>query len=64
MGGFGTGASVNVPTAIGTATENDVVYTEYFSANGMRLNAPQRGVNIRVSSMADGQKVTDKVVLK
>jgi len=64
MGGFGTGASVNVATAIGTATENDVVYTEYFSANGMRLNAPQRGVNIRVSSMADGQKVTDKVVLK
>jgi hypothetical protein len=64
MGGFGTGASVNVATAIGTATKNDVVYTEYFSANGMRLNAPQRGVNIRVSSMADGQKVTDKVVLK
>ena len=36
--------------------------TEYYDLNGRRLAEPQRGVNIRVERMANGQTVTTKVI--
>ena len=39
-----------------------ITTTEYYDLNGRRLAEPQRGVNIRVERMANGQVVTSKVI--
>ncbi len=39
-----------------------ITTTEYYDLNGRRLAEPQRGVNIRVERMANGQAVTSKVI--
>ena len=36
--------------------------TEYYDLNGRRLAEPQRGINIRVEQMTNGQSVTTKVI--
>ena len=38
------------------------VSTEYFDLNGRKLREPQRGVSIRVDHLANGQKVSSKVI--
>ena len=39
-----------------------ITATEYYDLNGRRLAEPQRGVNIRVERMANGQVITSKVI--
>lgn len=62
MGGFGQ------PTATTTGIErlaNGLATSiSYYSASGMKLSQPQPGVNIRVCRMANGQIVTEKVMVK
>lgn len=64
-GGFGEPAEVTVATGIETLTGNtDAVRMEVFSANGVRQNALQHGLNIVVKTTADGRKITEKVVVE
>ena len=50
-------------TAISTQkAAAEVIATEYYSLDGRKLTAPQRGINIRVEHLSNGQKVTTKVV--
>ncbi|MBM6991967.1 MAG: pectin esterase [Prevotella sp.] len=64
MGGFGEAALTATATSINGLSTDNVVKTEYFSVNGMRLSQPQRGVNVRVNQLANGQKTTEKVIVK
>ena len=49
-------------TGISTVRTSAIAATEYYDLNGRRLTEPQRGINIRVERMADGQAVTSKVI--
>ena len=69
MGGFGEafssvyGSSTGI-TSVTTSDDSDVISVDYYSVSGMRLNTMRQGINIRVKTMADGTKVTDKVIMK
>lgn len=45
------------------AGDTEVISTEYYSLNGIRLAAPQKGINIVRERMANGKVVTKKVRL-
>lgn len=49
-------------TSITSLRTSAITTTEYYDLNGRRLAEPQRGVNIRVERMANGQAVTSKVI--
>ena len=54
------------PACIKTAirslkSTSSILNTEYYSLEGFRLDAPRKGVTIRVERMADGSKTTTKV---
>lgn len=49
-------------TGITPLRTSAITTTEYYDLNGRRLAEPQRGVNIRVEHMANGQVVTSKVI--
>ena len=49
-------------TGISTVRTSAIATTEYYDLNGRRLSEPQRGVNIRVERMANGQVITSKVI--
>lgn len=40
-----------------------IVKTEYYSLNGMKFNAPQKGINIRKAYYRNGTVRTDKIIL-
>ena len=42
----------------------DVKRVEYFTIDGVRIDAPQNGISIRRTTFANGQVVTDKVLKK
>ena len=42
----------------------DVKRVEYFTTDGVRIDAPQNGISIRRTTFANGQVVTDKVLKK
>ena len=50
------------PTGISQVRTSAITTTESYDLNGRRLAEPQRGVNIRVERMANGQVVTSKVI--
>ena len=50
-------AGISTPVSFGTP-----IATEYFTIDGRRLQQPQHGVNIQVERMANGKKVTTKVI--
>lgn len=58
--------TIDTATGIGTisAEGNAVVGTQYYSLSGMLLNAPQKGIVLKVQNMADGTKKTTKVLVK
>ncbi len=65
MGGLGEATTALVITdGINTINGNagKPVHTEIYSIDGKRLNAPAKGINIIVSTMADGSVVKTKVV--
>lgn len=45
------------------SSTSDIVKTEYYSLNGMKFNAPQKGINIRKAYYRDGTVRTDKIIL-
>ena len=49
-------------TGISTMRTSEIIATDYYDLNGRRLAEPQRGVNIRVERMANGQVITSKVI--
>ena len=49
-------------TGITPLRTSAITTTEYYDLNGRRLAEPQRGVNIRVERMVNGQVVTSKVI--
>ena len=50
------------PTGISTANTSRIVKTEYFTIDGKRIITPQRGINIRKTTYANGKTIVDKVV--
>ena len=51
-----------VKTGIAPLKSNSILTTEYYSLGGFRLDAPRKGVMIRVERMADGSKNVSKVI--
>ncbi len=45
-----------------TKVKGDIAQISYYSLNGMKLSAPQKGINIRKITYTNGQTVTDKVL--
>lgn len=45
------------------SSTSDIVKTEYYNLNGMKFNAPQKGINIRKAYYRDGTVRTDKIIL-
>lgn len=45
------------------SSTSDIVKTEYYSLNGIQLNAPQKGINIRKAYYQNGSVRTDKIIL-
>ncbi len=45
------------------SSTSDIVKTEYYSLNGMKFNAPQKGINMRKTYYRDGTVRTDKIIL-
>lgn len=50
------------PTGISQVRTSAITATEYYDLSGRKLSEPQRGINIRVERMANGQTVTSKVI--
>ena len=46
-----------------TSSTSDIVKTEYYSLNGIQINTPQKGINIRKTYYRDGTVRTDKIIL-
>lgn len=64
MGGLGEAATATVVTGIneiGSET-GDVVSTEYYNLQGIRVNDNYRGVVVKVCTMKDGSKTTIKTI--
>ena len=53
---------VSSPTGISNINSVQARKTEYFTANGKKISAPQRGINIRKTTYANGKVVVDKVI--
>ncbi len=52
-------ALVNIP-----ANEAEVVSIEYYNLNGIKMSAPQRGINIVRITYSDGSKKTTRLISK
>ncbi len=65
-GGLSTLAAVGEPTAISELTTSDgqAVAVEFYSIDGKRLTAPQKGLNIVRTRYADGSSTSAKVTVK
>lgn len=64
MGGLGEAATATVVTGIneiGSET-GDVVSTEYYNLQGIRVSGNYRGVVVKVCTMKDGSKTTVKTI--
>lgn len=64
MGGLGEAATATVVTGIneiGSET-GDVVSTEYYNLQGIRVSGNYRGVVVKVCTMKDGSKTTAKTI--
>lgn len=46
-----------------TSSTSEFVKIEYYSLNGMKFNAPQKGINIRKAYYRNGTVRTDKIIL-
>ncbi len=49
-------------TGISTVRTSAISATEYYDLSGRRLTEPQRGINIRVERLSNGQSITSKVI--
>lgn len=55
-------AITDVVTGVQSITVSGSV--KYYNLNGIRLTAPQKGINIRVTTGADGKRVSEKILVK
>ena len=55
-------AITDVVTGVESVTVSGSV--KYYNLNGIRLTAPQKGINIRVTTGADGKRVSEKILVK
>ncbi len=64
MGGFGVAAEANVSDGIDHVNnaEQAVTDVDYFTANGVKVNDSFKGILIKVATLANGEKVTSKVI--
>ena len=65
MGGFGEAATYGTSTGIGNVVNeqtNNVVSIRYYNTSGMRITGRRQGITIRVKTMSDGSKVTEKIL--
>ncbi|MBQ2674173.1 MAG: pectate lyase [Prevotella sp.] len=49
-------------TGISQVRTSAITATEYYDLSGRRLTEPQRGINIRVERLSNGQSITSKVI--
>ncbi len=63
-GGFGPEVSVNCSSGIDNISANsgDIVSTEYYNLQGVRVDKSYNGVAVKVETLSDGKKVAVKVV--
>jgi len=66
MGGLGDATQASDATAIQSLQNGNsrVVKTDYYTTDGIQLQRPQRGVNIVVKTLENGEKQTSKLTLK
>ena len=64
-GGFGKAFAAGDETAVSdVVSDAEVVSTSFFALSGARLSKLQRGVNIVVTTFADGSSVASRVIVK
>jgi len=62
---MGMGGSAAKPDAIATTRqEAQAVQSAYYNLNGVKTQTPQSGIYIRHSLLADGQRKSEKVIIK
>ena len=62
---LGIGGSEEKPDAIAvTKQEAKTVQNAYYNLKGMKIQAPQSGIYIRQTLLADGERKTEKVIIK
>lgn len=54
----------DVPTAIDDVFSGSVANTAYYTLDGVRVNAPEKGVYIRKISDAQGREIVSKIVMR
>jgi hypothetical protein len=67
MGGFGKAVELNsTSTGITNINESatEVASEEYFTADGIQIATPKRGVNIIVKHLTNGDTQTSKYIVK
>lgn len=64
MGGFGPETTVSTSTGIATVANDNVTNISYYSVDGVKQEKAQRGINVRVRSLSNGQTIVDKVIMK
>lgn len=64
MGGLGEAVIAGDNVAIDQIAADSVVYTQYFNLQGMRVAAGTKGFLIKVDILADGTKLTTKVMVR
>ena len=63
--GFGKAVAAGDETAVSdVVSDAEVVSTSFFALSGARLSKLQRGVNIVVTTFADGSSVASRVIVK
>lgn len=62
---MGMGGSADKPNAIHHADKHaKAIQSAYYNLNGVRTQLPQSGIYIRQTLLADGQKKSEKVIIK
>jgi pectin methylesterase-like acyl-CoA thioesterase len=64
MGGFGEAVKAQATTGVDNVIAADVVSTQYYNLQGIRVADNAKGVVVRVQTLSNGKQVVTKTVLK
>jgi hypothetical protein len=64
MGGFGEAVAAQTSTGVNDAIAADVVSTQYYNLQGIRVADSAKGVVVKVQTLSNGKQVVSKTVLK
>jgi hypothetical protein len=64
MGGFGEAVVAQTSTGVNDAIAADVVSTQYYNLQGIRVADSAKGVVVKVQTLSNGKQVVSKTVLK